>query len=172
MFARLWYVAFYGEFGLDPEDVGISYAATLARALPGFLIIAVPGAVVVYVFARTQRDRSERIGTGVALGITTLGFLIFVTIPDLARSQADEVKKGNELRATGHRLSRASFRNLLGLNVREIEVVWRDKHKRPVKLGSTLMLLGSAADVYYLYSKEHNRTVRLPRDLVIAYEPD
>ena len=34
---RISYVGFYGEFGLDPEDVGIGYAATLARALPGLL---------------------------------------------------------------------------------------------------------------------------------------
>lgn len=178
--ARLWYVAFYGEFGLDPEDVGLGSSATLARAIPGFLVVAIPVSLVAvfyYLVARvigvfgSRENRTRTDVLGLLVGVVAL--LILVTVPNFALDQASDVKEGHEIRATGHRLSIASFRNLLGLNVRQVDIGWRDKTRRPLKLGKDeLMLLGSGSDLYYIYDVELGRTVSLPRDLVVIYEQD
>ena len=174
---RISYVGFYGEFGLDPEDVGIGYAATLSRALPGVLfwaavLVLIPGVVLVaiawYVDRSGWRHTIRRLAPRLAVGAIVL--LLLLTPFDAQRA-ALAVKRGEELRAPSGLVSRGTFRDPLGFTVREVEVEWvGGEASSRTELGRPLMLLGSDSDVYYVYDVQFERTLRLPRSLVVVRE--
>jgi len=50
LYGTVWscYNSFYGTFGLEPEDVGVTYARTISRAAIGFLtLLLILGLVLV-----------------------------------------------------------------------------------------------------------------------------
>jgi hypothetical protein len=176
---RISYVGFYGEFGLDPEDVGIGYAATLARALPGLLFwFAVLGlwllayyAVVVWRHGVEAPERVSRLRRYIVWGLAGGFLLMFLVSAGDAQRAAAAVKRGDELRAPSALISWGIVRDPLGFTVREVNVEWVDGDASAhTKLGRPLMLLGNDSDVYYLYDVQFKRTVRLPRSLVIVTE--
>ena len=176
---RISYVGFYGEFGLDPEDVGIGYAATLARALPGLLFwfavlclsLLAYYAVAVWRYGGETPACLNQLRRFIAWGLVG-GFLLglLVSAGDAQRA-ASAVKRGDELRAPAGVISWGIVRDPLGFTVREVNVEWVDGDASAhTKLGRPLMLLGSDSNVYYIYDVEHRRTLRLPRSLVIVSE--
>lgn len=177
---RMAYVGFYGEFGLDPEDVGVGYAATLARALPGvfvwmavwtLLVMAVLVAMVFLLDRRLDRHRLRRLAPVMAaIGAWSFAALL-VLMPFDAQRAARGVKRGDELRAPSGLVSWGILRDPLGFTVREITIDWLDDATRGrTQVGRPLMLLGTDGDVYYVYDVQHRRTIRLPRSLVVVGE--
>jgi hypothetical protein len=188
---RISYVGFYGEFGLDPEDVGIGYAAMLARALPGLLVctaVLLLGFIAYSQYMRWAmrrrgepgirrpkvrlmlRTRSRLAGYSAALAVCGIG-LLFVYAPLFAQTAARAVTRGEELRAPSGVISWGMLRDPLGFTVRKVDVEWVEgASSGRTELGEPLMLLGSDSDVYYLYDVEFKRTLRLPRSLVILRE--
>ena len=176
---RISYVGFYGEFGLDPEDVGIGYAATLARALPGLLFwFAVLGlwllayyALVVWRHGVEAPERVSRLRRYIAWGLAGSFPLMFLVSAGDAQRAAAAVKRGDELRAPAGVISWGIVRDPLGFTVREVNLEWIDGDASAhTKLGRPLMLLGNDSDVYYVYDVQFKRTLRLPRSLVIVSE--
>lgn len=182
---RISYVGFYGEFGLDPEDVGIGYAATLARALPGllvwtagYLLLSLTYLAVEFIAAWLSRGRRVESAWSLitrrrfAETAAVLAIALFVLVaPAIAQTAATRVKHGDELRAPSGLISWGILRDPLGFTVREVNVKWVDSDPSShTELGRTLMLLGTDSDVYYLFDVQFRRTLRLPRSLVIVRE--
>jgi hypothetical protein len=186
--ARLSYVAYYGEFGLDPGDVGIGYAATLARAVPGllvvfgFVVLVFGGAIfgLALLFSRAAGEpvgladlwhaKTRAIVLYVSVGVA---FLLLVLMPDNAREHARDVERGEELGAGGHAVSRATYDNPLGLTARAVEVHWLDPElAKAVDLGDRVMLLGSSGDTHYLHDVARGRTHRIPTGFVVLSEAE
>jgi hypothetical protein len=173
---RISYVSFYGEFGLDPEDVGIGYASMLARALPRLLVLAtlalllwaIPLAVIWRrKFTALKEFRGPLAPGAVLAALVTL--LVF--LPTNAQRSALGVKRGDELRAPSGLFSWDLVNHPFPFTAREVNVEWVDGGQNgQTKLGRPLMLLGSDSDVYYVYDVEFERTLRLPRSLVILSE--
>jgi hypothetical protein len=175
---RISYVGFYGEFGLDPEDVGIGYAATLARALPGLLFwFGVLGLCLLAYYALEvwrhgveAPERVSRLRRYIAWGLAGSLPLMFLLSAGDAQRAAAAVKRGDELRAPSALISWGIVRDPLGFTVREVKLEWVGDASGHTKLGRPLMLLGSDSNVYYIYDVELQRTLRLPRSLVILSE--
>ena len=175
---RISYVGFYGEFGLDPEDVGIGYAANARACAPRLALLvrsSLPlvarllrrGGVAVWGRGPVRLNQRRFIAWGLVGGFL-LGLL--VSAGDAQRA-ASAVKRGDELRAPAGVISWGIVRDPLGFTVREVNVEWVDGDASAhTKLGRPLMLLGSDSNVYYIYDVEHRRTLRLPRSLVIVSE--
>jgi hypothetical protein len=105
--------------------------------------------------------------------LLTAAVVLLAFSPGTARERSAEVKLGREIRASGPLWNRKIASNHLGLNVREVRVVWRDRHTpRLLALGQPTMLLGAAGDLYFIYDVERRRTVRIPRDLALVYNQD
>ena len=175
---RISYVGFYGEFGLDPEDVGIGYAATLARALPGLLFwfgvlalsVLAYYALVVWRGHETP-ERVSRLRRHIAWVLAGGFLLLFLISAADAQRAAAAVKRGDELRPPSGVISWGIVRDPLGFTVREVNVEWVDGDASAhTKLGHPLMLLGSDSNAFYIYDVEFQRTLRLPRSLVIVSE--
>lgn len=58
LYGTVWscYNSFYGTFGLEPEDVGVTYARTISRAAVGFLTLMLMLGVVLFLLVNPLRS--------------------------------------------------------------------------------------------------------------------
>lgn len=172
---RLGQVSFYGEFGLDPEDVGIGYAETLTRAaaaiLPLVLLTIWVGAMATRVIGERGRTwvvqlvRERRAGFA-ALSVLflfgTFVYAVFGLPVQYARIAAD-VQSGDTPALDPRRIG-PQLTNPLGIRAERVRVTWIEQGEAPYKLdeGQAFVYLGHANGLTALYDLKYRRTVRVP----------
>ena len=170
---RLGQQIFYEQFGLAPEDVGLGYAETLARAA-GFATYLVVGiavmlAVLVWVMNEAYRSRGYKLPVSVviksfhfvtfsAIFTVLLVLLGFVTV----LANAKRVKQGQAVASY--------FVFDFGLRGEPTEIAWLDKTGAPEGLAALedheLMLLDQSGGTVTLYDVTDQLTVQVPSSSV------
>ena len=183
---RVSYATFYGRFDVEPEEVGLGQTEIIAHtALALIFVVLLVGGVMGISFLllralgviRPHRVPSEAPVWGRALAFTstpywiialptvfTLALVLLFTLPQRARSLADEVERGETVHPP------VSFR-ILDLHVRAlpVELMSLGADVLPAQLRApSLRCLGEADGVLVLYDWKSKRVLRLPASSVVV----
>lgn len=195
----LWYAlttvsfsAFYGELGLTPSEVGITYADTLVRAVAALPILVLAWAFIFFIFIvfsvaweavavgrRQLRDKNHehplvaeknhrrRLAV---FGLGTVIFALFLAWPALSRDLADEVKDGEAV-TPGF----LSWTNPLRLRAQPARIKWLEGSP-PTGLeglaGEPLLYLGQASGMLVLFNPATDQALRVPSGTVVLSVSD
>ena len=149
---------FYDEFGLAPEDVGLGYGETLARATGfAFFFAIVLSPLVAYALLR--RIRLTR---WLVVGFVALAIPVLVAVAAMAIVNADRVKQGDSVRSW--------FVLDFGIRGEPAEIAWIDPESAPKEHAELqdheLMLLDHSGGTVTLYDVTEERTVQIPSSTV------
>jgi hypothetical protein len=177
---------FYREFGVDPEEVGLSYPETLTRAGAGLIAQLVPILAVTlslywllnYLEPRLSRShldvdqsRRENATAVVVACVLVAPLALLILLPWSYRESAEQVKAGRNFRPASNLWDARN--NWAGLHVERVYVSWIDGTKRGYDFGTEeVMYLGRASGVAVFYDRSRNRTVRVPEDSVVIERVD
>ena len=183
------YRSFYGELGVDPEDVGVGYRRTLTDAAFAALAIVATAAVffgawlVVGIALAPARYAYARWVRGVRLPFNIRNLLFpdaggyvasvllvvtFFLIPDGYKSMANDVRRGEPL----HWEAPVDFDNPFGLSAQLAAVHWISDAPRDFKPEGPLLYLGRSEGVVVLFDAGVDRVLRLPEGGVIIETGD
>lgn len=150
--------SFYGQLGLDPEDVGLTYSATLSRAIVGFLVFGIIaflvgiglGVLGVSLWRLQSSAAAARTFVVLGGGVVAIYLLLTITSYDLM----NRIKHGHEI----------TFLNPLGIRVDEVDLDWPGTKPDVLRHcdDCTILYLGRANGTAVFYDSEHQRTLRLP----------
>jgi hypothetical protein len=184
LITRIAQTSFYNKFGVDPEDVGLSYSATLSRAALG-LIVVLLAALVLTTFttfvgpkvaveeppdAEAGRRRIGPSASVLLASFTVALVLLAIWWPLVYSYDATDVLHGKRLRPT----LLGIYRNPLGLRAEVVHVAWIDpthaRYKFFVKSKpKRVVYLGSAGGIAVFFDPTNQQTVRVPQnDIVIG----
>ena len=171
--SRLAQTSFYGEFGLEPQDVGLSYTETLSRAAAGLIVALLVFVAITlvwwlylrYVAARPRNAREQRrLVRGAAFVFASMLLILVYALPSGYVQLAEDVKDGNALRGITWRF----LENPLGLRVERVHVSWIDDMEPAYDFGSDeVMYLGRASGVAAFFDPRTQRTVRVPDSAIV-----
>jgi hypothetical protein len=162
------YTIFFRRFGLEPEDVGLSYTEILNRTAVILAVLVVVSAVPALATAAlwvifSRGDRPVLYGAlTVITAVFALSALFIVTwgLRDSAITLRNAVSRGEPGPETAQ----------LGLRVRPVEIAWVGD--APAGLGDLashrLMLLGETGGTTILYDADASRTIRIPSGEVVV----
>lgn len=183
------YRSFYGELGVDPEDVGIGYRKTLTDAAFAAIAIVATAAVffgtwlvvglalapVRFAWSRwVQGDRRPFNFRDVLLSdaggyiVSVLLVLTFLLIPDRYTAMANDVREGEPLVWE----SPIDFDNPFGLTAPLTAVRWISDAPQDFKVEGPLLYLGRSGGVVVLYDAGADRVMRVPEGGVIIETGD
>lgn len=170
---RLWYQAFYGPFGLAPEDVGLDYAETLARSagLIVWLTILLAPFVVLFVLLRERARRfvlalrsSPSFPRWLLDALAPLAILLAVfALFGLAAvgsermiDSASDAKRGE--------VGDFPFGMNIGANAEPAAITWIEEPPDGLDdlASHRLMYLGQSEGTAFLYDIDSERTVQIP----------
>jgi len=182
---RVSYATFYGRFDVEPEEVGLGQTEIIAHTALAlivsilffggmmglaYLVMGVLGARPGPVPADAPPWRRALAFTGtlywliVLPTVFILALLVLYTLPQRARSLADQVEQGQSVRPP------VSVR-ILDLHVKALPVTLRSlgADPLPAQLRSpSLRYLGQAGGVLVLYDWKTERVIRLPAGSVVV----
>jgi hypothetical protein len=168
---RLAQTSFYSRFGLDPEDVGLTYTETLTRAAAGLLLLLLFVGVIVLLMwlnaswgtPRTAQERRRQFRYAAVTTAFLLISILILTLPPTYQNRAEDVKDGKAVRPAG--ITWRIFENPFGLRVERVHVSWIDKTNAAYDFGpGEVMYLGRARGVAVFFDPREGkqRTVRVP----------
>jgi hypothetical protein len=186
---RVSYATFYGRFDIEPEEVGLGQTEIIAHTALALIVSVLFFAGVMgiaFVLLRLLGIRSYRVAANApawrkALAFTStpywiiviptifiIALLVLFTLPQRARSLADQVEEGGTVRPP------ISFR-ILDLHVKALPVkltrIGADPLPAQVRSPS-LRYLGEAGGVVVLYDWKKERVIRLPASSVVVMTPN
>jgi hypothetical protein len=169
--ARSAQTSFYSKFGVEPDEVGLGYAATLSRAANLLLVLSLVAGIVLTVAAvvrpaRAPRGRRLRAPT---VGVALVALVLFAVWMRVAyTSDAHRVKRGRSLRPPGLSTPGRVVTNPLGLRVEPVRVTWLGGSAGGYEFGhADVMYLGRADGIAVLFDPARRRTVRVPAGDVV-----
>ena len=183
------YRSFYGELGVDPEDVGIGYRRTLTDAafaavaivattivfFGTWLVVGLVLAPVRYAYGRWVRGVRRPLNIRNVLFSDAGGYvasvllvLTFFLIPDGYKSMANDVRGGEPL----HWESPVDFDNPFGLSAPLATLQWISDEPRGFKPEGPLLYLGRSGGVVVIFDAGTDRVLRLPEGGVIIETSD
>jgi hypothetical protein len=164
LLVRLGQQLFYEQFGLAPEDVGLGYAETLARAAGFTASIALVIVPVALLYAWVMRKLGRMTGSSLAVMAiyfyASLLLTLVALVGNTALLNAYWVKRGDSVQ---------SFFVLdIGLRGEPAEIAWLEG--APETLAGLedheLMLLDNSGGTVTLYDVTDERTVQIPSSSV------
>jgi hypothetical protein len=184
---RVSYAMFYGRFGVEPEEVGLGQTQIIAYAvlaLIGFIVVSGAALVLAYFLMRLMGLRRYPVADDAPLWRRAMAFtatpywivggpviivvvsLVLFTLPEQARSLADQVEEGETVRPP------VSFSwRILDLHVKALpaRVTGLGPDPLPAQLESrSLRYLGEAGGVAVLYDWKSERVLRVPTGSVVV----
>ena len=168
---RLAQTTFYSRFGLEPEDVGLTYTETLTRAAVALVVLCVVPvfiALIVWSIIRLYASPEPRVSRRSALmrqAFSALAgaaaVLLVAFVADTYKARALDVKNGMPMRPAG--ITWDFIENPLALRAERVGVSWIDDTKEGYAFDKgDVMYLGRAAGVAVFYDPHSDRTVRIP----------
>jgi hypothetical protein len=171
--ARSAQTSFYSKFGVEPDDVGLGYAATLSRAAALLLVLSIVAGIALTAAAVVRPARPSAVR---GLRVPAVGFalatLVFFAgwMPATYTRDAHLVKRGHSLRPPGLSTPIRVLTNPLGLRVEPVRVSWIAGTNAAYDFArERVMYLGSANGVAVFFDPSRRRTLRVPAgDIVVT----
>jgi hypothetical protein len=183
-FLSFSYARFYGSLGVDPNDVGLSYAGTLTRA--SGLVVGLVAVLAVYLIAhllilsprwpegpdrwRWGRSRPLRVVGFTALALLAYGLIYSVTGADIA---ANEVRAGKAVNPP--RLGMAPIRGFEVLAIHAapatVEPAGKPSDSPAAERlrGRRLLYLGQSGGTVVLYDAATQQAIYAPGSSIILH---